>query len=190
VSDYTRRPLALLDRDGTIIAERHYLSDPADVELLPGAGDAIRVLRKAGFAIAVVSNQSAIARGFCEWSDVQRVNSRLSVLLAAEGAFLDGFFICPHHPDVACACRKPAPGLVHEAAAALRADLSRSVVVGDKDCDIGLGEAIGATTVLVRSGYGQQTERAATARPDFVIDDLRSLRPLIARLHAASAVRA
>ena len=183
------RPLALLDRDGTIIAERHYLSDPADVELLPGAAAAITALGDAGFAVAVVSNQSGIARGYYDWNDVERCNARMSELLAEEGAAVDGIFVCPHHPDEGCACRKPAPGLAREALAALGGDPSRCIVVGDKDCDAALGEALGATTVLVRTGYGAETERVGTVSPDFVIDDLRGLQPLLERLSAPGAAR-
>ena len=130
----------------------------------------------------MVSNQSGIARGLFQARDLERVNERMSSLLAERGATLDGIFVCPHRPEDGCECRKPAPGLAHDAAERLGAATEGGLVIGDKDCDIGLGAAVGATTVLVRTGYGAKTEREGSVRPDFIVDDLRDLPALLARL--------
>jgi D-glycero-D-manno-heptose 1,7-bisphosphate phosphatase len=163
----------LLDRDGTLIVERHYLADPAQVELLPGAARALVQLRALGWGLAVITNQSGIGRGYYGWEQLHAVHARLAELLAHEGASLDGIYICPHRPDEDCACRKPRPGLIWSAAAELHFDPRAAVVVGDKLCDLDAGRAVGATTCLVRTGYGRSCE--ANARADGVLDDLRSL---------------
>jgi D-glycero-D-manno-heptose 1,7-bisphosphate phosphatase len=113
------RPFAILDRDGTIIHERHYLSEPSQVELLPGAAAGLRQLRALGFGLVIVTNQSGLSRGFFDWTRLSQIHARLSQLLAAEDVRLDGIFVCPHLPEHDCRCRKPRPALVTRAAAAL-----------------------------------------------------------------------
>jgi len=167
----TRR-FALLDRDGTIIVEKHYLADPDGVELIDGAAEGLRRLRSLGLGLAVVTNQSAIGRGIIDRPRLAEIHERLTGILADEGVVLDGLFFCPHTPDDACACRKPRPGLVERAAATLGFDATRSFVIGDMRSDIELGRGVGATTLLVRSGYGARTEAEATASPDHVVDGL------------------
>lgn len=154
-----RRPGVLLDRDGTLIEERHYLADPAEVVLLPGAGAAVARWNASGVPVALVTNQSGVARGYFGEAAVEAVHQRLHELLAAEGARLDGVWFCPHHPDHGgpCACRKPAPGMAEQAAEGLGLDLARSWVIGDKLCDVELATAVGATGVLVRTGHGART---------------------------------
>ncbi len=182
-------PVVLLDRDGTINAERHYLSSPDQVELLPGSAEAIGLLREAhGLPIAVVTNQSGIARGYFDGATLARVHGRLDALLAEAGQSVDGYYFCPHHPDDGCACRKPEPGLALRAAADHSADLSRSFVVGDNVCDIELGERVGATTVLVRSGHGARTVAEGRVDPDHVVDDLLAAAHLIGAVLEKEAV--
>ncbi len=149
-----------IDRDGTLIEERHYLADPGGVELIAGSAAALRRLRRHGWRIVVVTNQSGIARGRLSVDDYHAVAARLDALLAAEGAWLDATCYCPHHPDVTgpCGCRKPAPGLLLAAARSLGVGPARSYMVGDKASDVGAGLAAGATPILVRSGYGRATE--------------------------------
>ena len=154
------RPALLLDRDGTLIEERDYLSDPAGVALLPGVAAAIGLANRAGWVVVVVSNQSGIGRGYFGESEVAAVNQRIERLLAAEGAHLDRLYHCPHAPEARCSCRKPAPGMALQAAAELGLDLGRSFVIGDKPADLALARAVGATPLLVRTGYGRETEAA------------------------------
>jgi D-glycero-D-manno-heptose 1,7-bisphosphate phosphatase len=149
------RPGILIDRDGTLIEDRDYLADPAGVRLLPGAVEAIAAANRARVPVVVVSNQSGIGRGYFAETDLTAVNARLVELLAAAGAHLDGLYHCPHLPGDGCRCRKPAPGLAEQAASDLALDLSRSFVIGDKEADVALGRAVGATALLVRTGYGE-----------------------------------
>jgi histidinol-phosphate phosphatase family protein len=161
----------LIDRDGTLIEDRDYLSDPAGVRLLPGAAEAVAVANRAGVPVVVVSNQSGIGRGYFTDADLVAVNTRLIELLATAGAHLDGLYHCPHAPEVGCRCRKPAPALAEQAASDLGLDLGRSFVIGDKQADIALGRAVGATALLVRTGYGAGVEAQGVAA-DRVFDDL------------------
>lgn len=157
------RPAAFFDRDGTLILEADYLSDPDDVELIPGAIEAIRAAHDAGWYAVIVTNQSGIARGRYSEADYAAVTRRLEALLSAAGASVDAILHCPHHPDFTgvCDCRKPAPGMLLEASRRLTIDLGRSIVVGDKRSDLAAAVAVGAHPVLVRTGYGAATERAA-----------------------------
>ncbi len=162
----------VFDRDGTLIEERHYLANPEGVCLLPGAAAALRVLRSMGFGLIVVTNQSGLARGIFDEATLARIHARLADQLAEEGAFLDGIFFCPHHPDEGCTCRKPEIGLLRQAQKFLGFDPSASYVIGDKACDVDLGRAAGMGTLLVRSGYGREEETGCGARADAVVDDL------------------
>jgi len=166
------RRMVLLDRDGTINQEREYLSSPDELELLPGAADGIRRMRELGLAVVVVTNQSGVARGYFDEARVHEVHDRLRAMLGKQGAALDGIYYCPHGPDDGCECRKPRTALAEAAARELGGDLSASFVVGDKASDIRLGCAVGAATVLVRTGYGARTEGDGGAGADYVVDDL------------------
>jgi len=166
------RPFVLLDRDGTINVEKHYLSDPDQLELYPGTGAALKRLRDLGYGLAVVTNQSGVGRGYFGLDAVERVHDRLRELLAADGASVDGFFICPHGPDEACDCRKPLPGMARQAMETFGFDPRQAVVIGDKAADIGLGQAIGAATILVRTGWGSDAEKEMDCDPDVIVDDL------------------
>lgn len=156
-----KRPAVLLDRDGTVIEEREYLSDPEGVVLLPGVADALVRLAGAGFSLVLVSNQSGIARGLYGEEDYARVHARLEELLAARGVRLEGAYHCPHHPEFGprCSCRKPATGLFLRAASELGLDLRRSVLVGDRVRDVAPAAELGARGILVRTGYGGEGER-------------------------------
>jgi D-glycero-D-manno-heptose 1,7-bisphosphate phosphatase len=178
------RRYALLDRDGTIIVDRHYLSDPAQVELLPGAAEGLRRLQDLGFGLVVVTNQSGIGRGYFDEAQLTRIHERMAALLAAEQVRLDGIYVCPHRPEAQCSCRKPEPGLVFSAAVELNFEPSESLVIGDKSSDIVLGQRIGATTILVRTGYGTQTAAAATCQPDYIVDGLNEASHLMKGTYA------
>lgn len=162
----------VLDRDGTIIVERHYLSDPEQVELLPGAAEGMRRLAEMGLGLVMVTNQSGIGRGYFDENRLSEIHQRVRELLAAQNVYLDGIYYCPHHPDEGCGCRKPGTGMLKQAAQDLGFLASESFVIGDKPCDIELGQREEATTLLVRTGYGAQVEAEQTAQPDYVVDGL------------------
>ncbi len=166
------RRFALLDRDGTVIVEKDYLSSVDGLELLPNALAGLRAMRDLGLGLVLLTNQSGIGRGYFSAETVAEIHRALGRMLAAGGVSLDGIYVCPHGPDEGCACRKPAPGLAEQAARELGFRLEDSFVIGDKAADIELGRRVGATTILVRTGYGRQVESNGGANPDYVADDL------------------
>jgi histidinol-phosphate phosphatase family protein len=152
-----RRPAAvLLDRDGTLVVDVAYNADPERVTPVPGAAEALARLRAAGVALALVSNQSGVARGLLTIADVEAVNRRLEELLGPVGPWL----VCPHGPDDGCGCRKPAPGLVLAAAAALGVAPEDCVVIGDIGADMGAARAAGARGILVPTAETRPEEVA------------------------------
>jgi D-glycero-D-manno-heptose 1,7-bisphosphate phosphatase len=171
--------VALLDRDGTLIVERHYLSHPEQVELLPGTAAGLRHLRELGFRLVVVTNQSGLSRGYFDEATLATIHARLTDLLGQHGIALDGIYVCPHLPEHGCACRKPRPGLVQQAVADLNFDPRSSIMVGDKPCDVELGYAIGARSFLVRTGYGADTAAGGQAVTAEVVDDLLAVAALV-----------
>jgi len=155
------RPAVFLDRDGTINVEKNYLYRIEDFEFIPGAQEAIRRLKDAGYLVIVVTNQSGVARGYFTLKDVHQLHEHMQAELAKYGTAIDAFYVCPHHPSEGggeykfdCACRKPAPGMLLQAASDFGIDLHRSFMVGDKVADIEAGQSVGCHTVLVMSGYG------------------------------------
>jgi histidinol-phosphate phosphatase family protein len=161
-----------VDRDGTLIEDRHYLADPRDVRLLPGVATALGRLRAAGFAIVVVTNQSGIARGLLTRAQYDAVHERLAALLHETGVDLDGTYMCPHHPEItgACDCRKPAPGLFRLAAKELGLDLQRSVLVGDRWRDVAAAKELGARAFLIR-GPETTPEDVSNAGEEVTVTD-------------------
>ncbi len=147
-----------LDRDGVIIRQVEYLKDPDEVELIPGAVEALRTIHRNGFLAVVVSNQSGIARKRFTREDLDKVQARLYELLAAEGEKLDGFYFCPHDPHVEnCRCRKPKPGMILDAARDLDVDVGRSFMIGDRPADLETGRAAGCRGwAMTRTGYGER----------------------------------
>lgn len=133
----------LLDRDGTINVDTGYVGDPEKVELLPGAARSIRKMNEAGYLVIVISNQSGVARGYFTMEDVHRVNQRINELLAAEGAHIDAFYVCPHLKgaavkkfDLDCLCRKPKTGLFRQAMEEYDLDPELCYACGDKARDV------------------------------------------------------
>lgn len=184
-------PGVLLDRDGTLIREVGYLRRLEQVELLPRAGDAVHLLRRNGLKVAVITNQSGVARGFFDADELAKIHQEIERQLAGSGAFLDAIYYCPHHPiegagpyRVSCQCRKPDVGLATRAAAELKIDLARSYVVGDQSRDMELAARIGAKGIAIRAGRregGEPTrERGFLAVADlweaaqWIIQDLRA----------------
>ncbi len=164
-STRSRERAVFVDRDGTVIVDKHFLADPSQVEFENGAVEALRMLNAHGFRVIVISNQSGVARGLFNIEAVEEVNHRLLELTASQKIDINAVHYCPHHPNGTinlytkkCRCRKPAPGMAEEAAYQLGLDLRKSYVIGDKVDDINLAKVIGGTPVLVRSGYGQESE--------------------------------
>jgi len=147
-----RRLLALLDRDGTIIVDKVYLKDPDGVEFAPGAVEGLRLLRDAGFALALVTNQSGVARGFFDGAAVERVHARLEAMLAAEGLHLAAIYYCPHGPADGCACRKPAPGMALRAMRDLGFQPDQAVFIGDSEADMGAAAAADIAGIRIAPG--------------------------------------
>ena len=150
-------PAFFLDRDGTVIEDPGYISDPTAVRLLPGAVAALTRFRAAGYALVLVTNQSSIGRGYYSWDAYEAVAARLRALLAEADVALDAEFACAHTPEegTTCGWRKPSPGMILEAARRLRLDLSRSLMAGDKLADIEAAAAAGLPRAIhVRTGAG------------------------------------
>lgn len=162
----TTRPAAFLDRDGTINEDAGYVDRLERFVLYPFAIDAIRLLRRAGYLVVVLTNQAGVAKGLYPESFVGETRRFLEEQCARGDTALDGHYHCPHLPDAdvaeyrrECECRKPKPGLALQAARDLGIDLGRSVVIGDRWRDIAVAARIGARGILVRTGYGASEER-------------------------------
>ena len=148
-------PAVFLDRDGTINEEMGYINHLSRFRLLPEAIDAIRRLNEAGVRVVVVTNQSGAARGYFPATLVEEVHAHLLELLGAAGAHVDGIYACLHGPEAGCACRKPRPTLMQQAARDLDLDLARSYAVGDRYKDIETAANAGVSGILVLTGYGR-----------------------------------
>jgi D-glycero-D-manno-heptose 1,7-bisphosphate phosphatase len=147
------RPAIFLDRDGTIIEDCGDLGDPTQIELLPGIVDALRELHK-HFALFIVTNQSAVARGTLTMDRVNAVNARLVAMLSDAGVTIEQVYVCPHARADGCNCIKPKPHFLRLAAAEHSIDLRRSFTVGDHPHDVEFALSVGATGVYVLSGHG------------------------------------
>lgn len=180
---FSGRPALFMDRDGCLIEEMGYINHPSRVRVLPRTPEAIARLNAAGIAAVMATNQAGIARGYFSTKTLAAVNAELERQLGALGARLDALYVCTHHPTAGeppyretCECRKPKPGLLLRAAAELSLDLSRSIMVGDKPSDVEAGQAAGAATVLVLTGYGrgewEYRRHEWTVKPDHVAEDL------------------
>lgn len=190
-----QRPAVFLDRDGTINRETSYIVRPDQLKLLPGAAEAVRMMRAAGYRIVVVTNQPVIARGDCSTAGLLRIHDRMEMELSREGAFLDGIYYCPHHPDkgfageraelkIECECRKPRGGLLRRAAHELNLDLPASWLIGDRTGDIQAAHDCGIRSILLRTGMGGCDRRYAAA-PGYILDDLLAAARFIAGQGAA-----
>jgi D-glycero-D-manno-heptose 1,7-bisphosphate phosphatase len=184
MSALTPGAAVFLDRDGTLIREVGYLSRPEQVEILPSVGAALRALRDYGFKLVVVTNQSAVARGRLSESALASIHLLLREKLAAEGAFLDAIYYCPHHPSegqgdyrIVCNCRKPRTGMVDQAVADLGLSRLVSYVVGDQATDMELAAQVGATGILLHDGPAQAT----VGEPPVVADLWQAAQWIIAK---------
>jgi histidinol-phosphate phosphatase family protein len=187
------RAAVFLDRDGTINREVEHLRDAAQLELLPGATEAIRRLNQSGRLAVVVTNQPVLARGDVTQAELDRIHARLETQLGHGGAYLDGLYLCPHHPDrgfagevlslkIECECRKPEPGLIDRACRDLHIERAKSWLVGDTTADIECGRRAGVRTVLVCTGHAGRDDKRAL-QPDYVMPDLPAAVDWILRSH-------
>ena len=167
-------PAIFIDRDGTLVEARHYPSRPEDLLLYDGIGDELRLLQERGFRLVVITNQSGIARGYFDETDLERMHDHLRNELARFNVTLDGIYFCPHHIDgvvpelsVSCDCRKPLPGMLLRAAAELDIDLGRSWFIGDILDDVEAGNRAGCRTILVDLGT-ESLPAEPIRRPDYV----------------------
>lgn len=172
-----------LDRDGTVIVDRHYLHDPADVVLEIEAAAGLRSLIEIGAIPVIVTNQSGVGRGMFTESSVHAVHDRLDHMLRAEGVKISGYYYCPHVPEDDCDCRKPSPGMAQWAAKDLSLKLDEAIVVGDKMSDLKLAQSIGAYGILVRTGKGTDHAAQAIAEGFDVVENLNAVRPLLMAKH-------
>jgi D-glycero-D-manno-heptose 1,7-bisphosphate phosphatase len=161
------RRAVFLDRDGTVNVEVHYLAQPEQLELLPTVAETISKLNSLGIAVVVITNQAGVARGYFPEHRLEAVHQRLREMLGERDANVDGIYYCPHHPTAGlgayrtvCNCRKPMPGMLNKAAQDLGLDLTRSLMIGDRDTDLQAGAKAGCLTALVRTGYGEETNAA------------------------------
>jgi D-glycero-D-manno-heptose 1,7-bisphosphate phosphatase len=186
-------PAVFLDRDGTMIHEAGYLSRREDLRWFPWTVDAIRALNHAGYLVFVVTNQGGIGLGYYPEQFVIDTHRHMDEWLVKNGARIDGWFYCPHHPEAIdealradCICRKPGVGMVKAAEAAAPIDFARSFVIGDRLKDVELASAIGAKGILVRTGYGEnELVREAghiAASASFVAADLMEATSWILRV--------
>ena len=186
-----------LDRDGTLIKDRGYICDFSQVGFFPFAVDAVRAMNRAGYLVIVASNQSAVARGICSERQVMELHRQLRAHFKDRGAEIAAFYHCPFLADgrvsryrLDSPLRKPAPGMLLQAAHDFKLDLAQSIMVGDKADDIEAGRRAGCLTILVRSGQGRSSEAAlagSVSGPDHTVDDILAAARIIASLSSPRA---
>lgn len=161
-----------LDRDGTIARDVNYCRRVEDLEILPTVPQGIRLLNDHGFKVAVITNQSGIARGYFSEETLSLIHQKMKNELAESDARVGAIYFCPHHPDEGCLCRKPLPALLLQAADEMGVDLQLSYMVGDAAKDVQAGQAAGCKTVLVTTGPDQENIEGEARPPDHVADSL------------------
>lgn len=176
--------IVFLDRDGTINREVNYLHRPEDLEFLPGAAEAMRLLKEAGFKLVVITNQAGVARGYYTCEDVEALHRYMNEQLKPLGAVVDAFYYCPHHPVYGigvykkdCRCRKPGTGMFEMAEQDFLVDKDHSYMIGDKLIDVEAGVNYGVVGILVGTGYGvaerkRIEDKRETPRYDFYAETL------------------
>lgn len=194
-----QRVSVFLDRDGTLNKEVNYLSSAKQLELLPGAGQAVHRLNRAGYLAICVTNQSVLARGTATWEDMRQIHAHLDHLLGQDQAYLDRLYLCPHHPDSGfsgeipelkkvCNCRKPNSGLLDQAIKELNIDRRPSWIIGDTTSDILAGQRAGVRTILLRTGHAGLDNKYPVI-PDYICDDILSAVEWILSGHADALKR-
>ena len=164
-----------LDRDGVINKEVNYLSDPDDFKFIEGSIDALKILKKKGYILIVITNQAGIARGYFTEEKLAQIHGKMTNTLKQHNINLDATYYCPHHPDITgeCTCRKPNIGMLLKAKEKFNIDLKRSYMIGDTLNDIQTGYNAHCKTVLVLTGYGMdEKSKISTIKPDYIYNNL------------------
>jgi D-glycero-D-manno-heptose 1,7-bisphosphate phosphatase len=178
-----KRPAVFIDRDGTISEEVGYVNHPSRFRVFSYSAEAIRILNDAGWLAIVITNQAGVARGYFSEDVIHKIHDRLTSDLQNGAAKLDAIYYCAHHPSVGdppyrldCDCRKPKPGLIHQAAKDFEIDLAASWMAGDRYSDVELARNAGLRSVFVLSGYGRgEWEYQSSSwkhQPDLVCENL------------------
>jgi histidinol-phosphate phosphatase family protein len=161
-----------LDRDGTIAKDVPYCRRVEDFEILPRVPDAIRLLNHAGYKVVVITNQSGIARGYFTQEILSAIHEKMTAELKKHGAFIDAIYVCPHHPDEGCQCRKPSPTLLTRAATDISLALDRSYMIGNDPKDVGAGRAAGCRTVWLTTNRNHQGDDSPVVLCNHTATDL------------------
>lgn len=156
----------IMDRDGTLLKDCHYLSDPCRIRIYKGVMPALKKLSRRGWKLIIGTNQSGVARGYLDLEKLKSIHDRLLNIFRKNHVKISEIFFCPHHPDGGCNCRKPKIGMLLKAAKKYRLDLRKCVVIGDKASDIEWGKRAGTKTILVLTGYGREAALKLSTRPD------------------------
>jgi histidinol-phosphate phosphatase family protein len=179
---YIKHPAVFLDRDGTLIYDKNYLSSTVQVKLYSYAAESINKLKKAGFKVIVVTNQSGVARGMFTLGDLNKIHKRFLSLLKKSGTTVDGIYFCPHLDKDKCECRKPKIGMAVRGAKDFNINLKKSYVVGDSTRDYLLGYNIGGKGILVLTGHGKKQQKKISremVQPFAICKDLKQAVNLI-----------
>lgn len=160
---------AFIDRDGTLIEEVNFLSRVEDLRVFPYTADALRLLKKAGFLVIVVTNQSGIGRGVFEEVSMHAIHDEMQVRL---DGMIDAFYYCPHLPCDGCSCRKPETGMIEKARSQFPIDLAGSWMIGDKKIDVETAKNAGLRSAMVMTGYGRAHSQTLEAMPDVLAENL------------------
>ncbi|MFW6129717.1 MAG: D-glycero-beta-D-manno-heptose 1,7-bisphosphate 7-phosphatase [Atribacterota bacterium] len=172
-----RWPAVFLDRDGTIIQDKGYIYSKEDLSLIPGAVETLRLLKKSGYLLVVITNQSGISRGYFNLDDYKKFNNYFLETLRKEGVIIDRVYHCPHHPDDNCPNRKPNSGMILKAEKELNIDLKKSFIVGDKTSDIETGKRLGIKNILVLTGHGKDNKDKI--EPDYTVENISKIGDII-----------
>jgi histidinol-phosphate phosphatase family protein len=167
-----RNRAVFLDRDGTLLRERGYLSDPKKLRFYPSVFEGLKRLQKNGFKLVVITNQSGVARGYFSLATLKKINARFQLFLKKRGILIAGIYFCPHLPNAGCRCRKPKPFLALKAARQLGIDVKRSYVIGDQARDVEMARRLEAHGILVLTGAGRQYRREAIRKGSLVSKNL------------------
>ncbi len=168
----TSRRAVFLDRDGTIMEDSNYVGDVKRVLVIPGAPAALKQLQDAGYKLFIVTNQSGVGRGYFTREAVESIHAHLDEYFGESGVRFNHYYVCPHHPEDNCECRKPKPKFLLDAAAEHGLDLSQCFMVGDRASDIQAGINAGVQTILVLTGVGHETLAKGEVKPSHVAADI------------------